>query len=246
MLKFIPNSIGHLTSLQELCLHSNRLKELPETLSNLEELESLYLGENRVQFLPAGIGCLKQLTEMDLSGCELKLLPDSICNCSSLTKFWACNNRLVSLPAQMGQLANLKELHVRRNQIRAFPASMTRLHVYTFSAYNNPLLDEYNTSGLRRLTKKPKEYLPPLLELSARAVYNHCIKRSLGSIPRELEGLLSSVKICSSCGGPFFFHFKSNVFFFTVGVFHRVPLLQQLCSPHPNVKCRPLQPDNYN
>ena len=58
------------------------------------------------------------------------------------------------------------------------------------TAYNNPLLDEYNKSGLRRLTKEPKEHLPPLLELSARAVYNHCIKRNVGSIPRELEGAL--------------------------------------------------------
>lgn len=39
----------------------------------------------------------------------------------------------MELPAQMGQLTCLKELHVRRNQIRAFPASMARLHLYTFS-----------------------------------------------------------------------------------------------------------------
>ncbi|XP_062502843.1 leucine-rich repeat-containing protein 40-like [Corticium candelabrum] len=241
VLTSVPPSLGRVIKLQELCLHSNRLKDLPENVCKLKDLESLYLGENRLECLPFKIGHFRQMTEMDVSGCELRQLPNSICDCVSLKKLWVCSNRLMGLPAQMGRLVNLKELHVRRNQIRAFPASLARLHVYTFTAYNNPLLDEYNKLGLQRLTKEPKDDLPPLLELSARAVYNHGIEHNTGCIPQELEALLSSVRICSSCGGPFFFHFRSNVFFHTVGVFHRVPLLQQLCSPLGNKKCVPLE-----
>ena len=59
-------------------------------------------------------------------------------------------------------------------------------------AYNNPLLDEYNKLGLQRLTKEPKDDLPPLLELSARAVYNHGIEHNTGCIPQELEGMENS------------------------------------------------------
>eukprot|EP00118_Oscarella_pearsei_P008636 m.45650 g.45650 ORF g.45650 m.45650 type:complete len:499 (+) comp33623_c0_seq8:124-1620(+) len=234
----LPCAMGQWILLEELCLHANKLTAVPNELCCLTNLECLYLGENQLTALPSEIGKLKKLKELDVSSCQLTVLPDSIAYCRYIEKMWLCNNRLTDLPAQIGRLSKLRELHVKHNQLKVFPASLTRIKLYTFTAYQNPVLDEGNRLDIGRLIAHPKKNFPPLLELAAREVYRSNIIHGPGSIPQELQNFLSSVKTCSGCGGPFFHHYVSDIFFCTVGVFHRVPLYEQICSPHPNSKCK--------
>jgi len=143
-------------------------------------------------------------------------------------------SRLVSLPPHIGDLQQLKELHVRHNKLKCLPASIQKLHLYTFTAQNNCLIDE---STAKSLCRTPRDPLPPLLELAARMVVRHELTWQPGSIPRHLDDVLQHPSRCSRCGGPFFQYFSSSVTFRTVGVFFRVPLYQQFCSPHSNNVC---------
>ncbi|XP_033104964.1 plant intracellular Ras-group-related LRR protein 5-like [Anneissia japonica] len=240
-LKALPVSIGKLGKLEELYAHSNKLKGLPEEICNLLNLTALYVGENQLKNLPARIGQLYCLKELDLSSCSLSSLPDSISRCTSLIRVWLSNNRLRVLPDQIGRLHSLKELHVRNNQIEYFPASLATLQLYTFSANNNPLLSEVDRKSWCHYNKSPSTSMPSLFEICARKIISANVRRKEGELPKEIEKILSAVRFCSSCEGPFVYHFKSEVCFNNVGIFHRVPLYQQICSPNQPSRCPPLE-----
>ncbi|XP_033632265.1 leucine-rich repeat-containing protein 58-like [Asterias rubens] len=240
LLRSLPTELGNLTRLEELCLHSNQLTELPDSICNLVNLTALYLGENRITKMPAKLGKLIMLTELDLSSCELVELPDSLSRCTSLIKVWLSNNKLCTLPDQMGRLHQLKELHVRNNRIKYFPASLSYLQLYTFSANQNRLLDEWDRSIKRKFTVNPDSDIPPLLELTARTIASCNIEWQDGDLPSELADLLRSRRQCSSCEGPFFRFYQSELVFANIGIFHRVPLYQQICSPFNNMHCQPV------
>ncbi|XP_035678840.1 leucine-rich repeat-containing protein 58-like [Branchiostoma floridae] len=240
VLQRLPAELGRLTELEEICAHSNQLVELPDELCNLTNLTELYLGENRLQQLPQDMGRLVRLEELDVSSCELTHLPDSLSRCTSLVRLWLSNNRLRYLPDQLGRLHHLKELHVRNNDIMYFPASLSYLQLYTFSANQNPLIEEWDNRLTSALIRVPTDPLPSLLELAARTVARQNITWGKGDLPLDLEVLLQCRKQCSSCEGPFFSYFSSQVFFSNVGMFHRVPLYQQVCSPYVNAHCQPV------
>lgn len=225
----LPPSIGNMEHIEELSLHANQLTQLPDELCRLKHLKILYSGENHFLTLPDQFGQLTSLEELDISGCELVSLPDSITNCTSLIRLWLSNNRLVALPLHMGRLTRLKELHLRHNRLLYLPASMESLELYTFTVQNNCLLDEQSCATHSRA---PLEHCPPLLELAARAVLKHKRTWDEERVPAHLVTMLSNPSWCSRCKGPLFNYFSSHVTFRTVGVFHRVPLYEQICSPY--------------
>lgn len=236
----LPVNIGQLLLLEELCVHSNRLQAIPDSLCNLINLRDLYVGENHhLKQLPCNFGNLIRLSELDISSCALDTLPESLCNCTSLTKVWLSHNKLKYLPSQLGRLHQLKELHVCNNQLQYFPASISYLQLYTFRATNNPLLNEGEHKKCNSLSVSPCESVPPLQELTGRTLINHDLVSKFPPtlIPRQLKAKLQKYRRCSSCGGPFIDYFKSELCFATVFVFHRLPLYQQICSPHANERC---------
>ncbi|XP_065920600.1 uncharacterized protein [Dysidea avara] len=226
----VPSSIGDLTNLEELSLHSNCLMELPKELCKLTQLQVLYAGENKLKCLPDNIGRMSGLSEFDISNCELTRLPESLSNCTSLTKLRVSHNQLSRLPARIGSLKELKELHMRKNQLKYFPFSISELDIYTINSLYNPLLEDTDIEIIKNLIKSPKELVPTLVELAGRMVAKYNIQRKPGDLPRRLEVMLCNGEWCTSCGGPIFFHYKSEITFGCVGIF-RVPLYSITCSP---------------
>lgn len=55
-------------------------------------------------------------------------------------------------------------------------------------ALYNPLLEDTDTKIIEGMTKVPKEPVPSLVELSARAIYKHALHWKPGDLPRRLEG----------------------------------------------------------
>src|SRR6185503_20947453 len=77
---------------------SPKLTELPESLSQLTQLQSLDLGNNRVTALPEWLCQLAQLQTLDLNNNYLTALPEWLCLLAQLQTLELNNNSLTALP----------------------------------------------------------------------------------------------------------------------------------------------------
>ena len=129
----LPENIGNSAlrlKLKKLDCSNNLLTSLPESICNLEKLESLNCSHNRLTSLPENIGnsALRlNLKEFDFYINSLTSLPESICNLEKLESLSCSFNLLTSLPENIGNSAlglNLKELLCRNNLLSFLPESI--------------------------------------------------------------------------------------------------------------------------
>jgi Leucine-rich repeat (LRR) protein len=99
----IPESIGNLTSLQELYLGDNNLETLPESIGNLTNLQKLRLDDNYLTSIPESIGNLTKPRELNIAFNELTSLPISIGNLIHLTNLGLMSNKFSYLPVKLLQ-----------------------------------------------------------------------------------------------------------------------------------------------
>ena len=123
----LPESLGQLTQLQTLNLSSNQLTTLPESLSQLTQLQSLNLSGNQLAALPESLGQLTQLQSLDLSSNQLTALPESLGQFTQLQSLNLSGNQLGALPESLGRLTQLRSLTLSSNQLTALPESLGRL-----------------------------------------------------------------------------------------------------------------------
>ncbi len=79
-----PESLGKLTGLRVLDLHSNRLTSLPDALVKLSRLRVLDVSYNQLERLPAQFGRLAGLEFLNCAQNKIAYLPDGIHQCSNL------------------------------------------------------------------------------------------------------------------------------------------------------------------
>jgi GTPase SAR1 family protein len=118
----LPESLGQLTQLQTLDLSDNQLMELPESLGQLTQLKALYLYKNLLMALPKWLGQLTQLQTLSL---------------------W--ENQLTALPEWLGQLTQLRTLSLYRNKLTDLPSSLSLAqlkHLERLDLRDNPLNPE--------------------------------------------------------------------------------------------------------
>ena len=87
-LSHLPSVISQLTQLQELYLRVNQLQTLPSTIGNLTQLQTLLLNDNKLQSLPNTIGNLTQLQTLHFSDNQVQTLPSTIGNLTQLQKLF--------------------------------------------------------------------------------------------------------------------------------------------------------------
>ena len=136
----LPESLAQLVQLQSLSLVINRLTALPEWLGELTQLQSLRLSRNHLTTLPESIGQLTQLRSLNLSGNCLTALPKSIGQLTQLRSLDLSGNRLTALPESIGQLMQLQSLDLSDNHLAALPESIGRLaRLNSLDLYSNQL-----------------------------------------------------------------------------------------------------------
>jgi len=110
--------------LRVLRLYGNEIDSIPDRISELVNLEKLYLGRNNLKYLPATIGELKNLKILQVQYNQLESLPEELSEMTSLEQLWLNQNDLRSLPQSLGNLKNLEVLQVKYNQLDSIPNSI--------------------------------------------------------------------------------------------------------------------------
>nr|KAF6506307.1 leucine rich repeat containing 40 [Rousettus aegyptiacus] len=110
------------------CLHSlflihNKLKILPEEITNLRNLKGLYLQHNELTCIPEGFEQLFNLEDLDLSNNSLTTVPAGF-SLSSLVRLNLSSNQLKSLPAEISGMKRLKHLDCNSNLLETIPPEL--------------------------------------------------------------------------------------------------------------------------
>lgn len=105
-LKEIPNDVYKLKNLQELNVSKNKLKYLPKDLDTLKNLEVLNASVNDIDTLYAEIGNCTQLKKIILNQNIIAHLPSTIGNLTKLTFLDMWGNEITELPKEISKLQN--------------------------------------------------------------------------------------------------------------------------------------------
>ncbi|MFX1501370.1 MAG: leucine-rich repeat domain-containing protein [Promethearchaeota archaeon] len=120
-LKILPTSIGNFENLEQLYLTENRLNHLPASLGALTTLKKLDLSDNHLINLPIEIGNLNNLRELFLNHNVIQVLPESISTLKELEILSIWGNQLKYLPKDMNEMESLRVLGLSFNQLEVFP-----------------------------------------------------------------------------------------------------------------------------
>ena len=100
-LRKLPDSISRLQNLSTLFFNNNQLSELPDSISRLQNLLGLGLSDNELSKLPNSISFLHNLSELYLSNNQLSKLPDFITRFHNLSTLDLSENPLVNPPIEI-------------------------------------------------------------------------------------------------------------------------------------------------
>jgi hypothetical protein len=148
-------------------LYGNHIDSIPDRISELVNLEKLYLGKNNLTYIPASIGELKNLKILSLQYNELDTLPNEISDLEGLEQLLLNQNKLLTLPDSIGKLKKLEVLQVKFNQLETLPESIGQCENLAFIYLNRNNLDSLPVS-MAQLTSLRELYLSgagPLLQV---------------------------------------------------------------------------------
>jgi len=120
----LPESLGQLTQLQSLNLSNNRLTALPECLDQLTQLQSLNLTGNQLTALPEWLGHLTRLQELSLGNNKLAEAPPVLQAFKNLRILRLYRNDLRNVPDWIGQLRSLELLDLGANGLKSLPEAI--------------------------------------------------------------------------------------------------------------------------
>lgn len=149
----LPDDITDLDNLQSLYIRGNYLRELPEEIGQLKNLTKLYLDNNSINYLPDSIVNLSQLEVLFLNNNELMSLPNNFGNLNKLERLSLTGNNLEEIPESLVELVELKQLYLNNNKLIQLPDMPLLLgleKLVTLDLSNNPLLG----NNSRRFEKK--------------------------------------------------------------------------------------------
>ena len=130
-LETLPDSISALTNLNTLWLTGNRLTTIPDSISALTNLRRLYLNVNSLTTLPDSISLLTSLRELNLNENNISTLPDSISFLTNLETLSLSENMLTTLHPCLGNLRQLRNFYYGGNPLEYIPANVMRMIIRT-------------------------------------------------------------------------------------------------------------------
>jgi Leucine-rich repeat (LRR) protein len=163
----IPYELYYDTSITKISLFGNQITHIEDEISNLQHLEVLYMGRNKLKSFPKAICNLKNLKVLSLGYNDIDSIPDCICRMKNLERIFLSNNKLVYVSDSLGGLKNLEQLDLNRNSIKNLPEDLAYLTKMQFMdlSFNN--LDKLPDSMqyMRALRELNLQYAGALLNV---------------------------------------------------------------------------------
>lgn len=113
----IPQGIGQLHQLEYLSYIFNAVEFLPDSIGNLSNLKQLHLHRNKLGNVNPVVGNLSNLTHLDLCTNTLKTIPESFGQLHQLEVFNLSFNPITYLPECIKELKQLRHLGIYHTQI---------------------------------------------------------------------------------------------------------------------------------
>jgi Leucine-rich repeat (LRR) protein len=136
----IPNEISNLINLQKLYLCDSNLTTIPKEIGNLINLHTLCMYNNKLTTIPAEIGNLINLKELYLYNNNLTTIPKEIGNLINLQILDLDTNKLRTMPNKICNLINLQKLYVENNNLTTIPNKICNLiNLQRLSLGNNKI-----------------------------------------------------------------------------------------------------------
>ena len=141
---YLPDEMRNLKNLESLIISYNQIKELPDWIGELENLDMLVANNaNLSGSIPEEIGYLKKLRTLHLYTNDLSgSIPEEICDLSELESLnLRYNNLLGIIPSNIGNLKKMLMLELDGNQLEGIiPESIQNLNLLEWlSVPNNNL-----------------------------------------------------------------------------------------------------------
>lgn len=125
--KSLEAALRNPDSVYKLTLKRERLKEIPQEVYQLPNLQELNLSANKLTEVPSDIAKLKKLQKLDLSKNKIEKVAPEIGELENLWSLIISQNYISSLPPEFAKLQKLKYLDMWSNEIDTFPEEMAKM-----------------------------------------------------------------------------------------------------------------------
>lgn len=142
----------------KLDLSGQKLKELPEELLLLKNLNALDLSNNKLKVLPERFGELVHIQDLRLSRNKLVDFPGSICHMTHMKRLDMSRNALVGLPPCIGAMTELTSLDLWDNDLGDFPEELERLTSLRFLDLRAIQFEQPEMEHIQNLLPRTKIY----------------------------------------------------------------------------------------
>jgi internalin A len=126
-LEKVPEEIGELEELEKVDLGGNRLSTIPPAVCRLRNLKTLSLYGNPIRKLPGELARLERLEYLGLSNCDLDMLPEAVPELAGLRRLDIDRNQIMTLPPELRRLSMLEVLDLSFNPLKMFPEAILEL-----------------------------------------------------------------------------------------------------------------------
>lgn len=117
----LTDSISEMNNLESLFLDDARLGEFPMEILALSRLKDLHLGNCGIGSVPRKLGELHNLEKLNLSQNPISSLPEEIGALERLKSLWLFGNELQGVPASLGKLSDLESLSLHSVPLGSWP-----------------------------------------------------------------------------------------------------------------------------
>jgi Leucine-rich repeat (LRR) protein len=120
-LKEFPQIIFRMINLEKLWLDHNKINKIPHKIERLKKLRQLSLWDNQIDYLPDSIGKLANLEELFLLNNKIQEIPNSIKNLNQLKMINLSMNKIKNGIEPLFRLSKLEKLELSNNLINKIP-----------------------------------------------------------------------------------------------------------------------------